>query len=57
MVRMSDMLEPTHGNQYRVESNLLEGQVLNKVNCKKSLLMPMFYFQMKSFIWKILIAQ
>lgn len=50
MVRMSDMLEPTHGNQYRVESNLLEGQVLNKVNCKKSLLIPMFYFQMKSFI-------
>lgn len=47
---MSDMLEPTHGKKYRVESNLLEGQVLNKVNCKQPILIGMFYFQMKNFI-------
>lgn len=57
VVAKSDILEPTNGKQYRVESHLLEGQVLNKVNCKKSLLIGMFNFQRKKIIWKILIAQ
>lgn len=57
VVAKSDILEPTNGKQYRVESRLLEGQVLNTVNYKKSLLIGTFNFQRKKIIWKILIAQ
>lgn len=49
MVWMSDMLEPIQGKQYRVESNLLKGQALNKVNCKKNSLNRKVLFSNENF--------